>query len=169
MRGQSGQRRLTRRGFWVRIRVMPIYEYQCRACSGEVEALQKLSDAPLRECPHCGADGLRKKISAVAFRLKGGGWYETDFKTEGKKNIAGEEKPPGKESGKEGGKDGAGESGKGGEGGGSGDGGGKSKADSAGKSDAAQSANAAKPSKSDAAAKTGKSPQSNTGGKSAAG
>jgi len=59
---------------------MPIYEYQCDACSHAHEALQKISDAPLSECPQCKAPALRKKISAAGFRLKGGGWYETDFK-----------------------------------------------------------------------------------------
>ena len=68
---------------------MPIYEYQCQNCAAEVEVLQKISDAPLSECPECGEPALRKKISAAAFRLKGGGWYETDFKTGDKKNIAG--------------------------------------------------------------------------------
>jgi len=68
---------------------MPIYEYQCRACGRETEALQKLSDEPLVECPHCGEPALKKKVSAAAFRLKGGGWYETDFKTGDKKNLAG--------------------------------------------------------------------------------
>ena len=69
---------------------MPIYEYQCQACGGLTEALQKLSDAPLTRCPSCGEEALRKKVSAAAFRLKGGGWYETDFKTGSKKNLAGE-------------------------------------------------------------------------------
>ncbi len=69
---------------------MPIYEYQCQKCGKEMEALQKVSDAPLLDCPECGAPELRKKISAAAFRLKGGGWYETDFKTGSKKNIHGE-------------------------------------------------------------------------------
>jgi putative FmdB family regulatory protein len=69
---------------------MPIYEYQCKACGELKEALQKLSDAPLARCPACGAEALRKKVSAVAFRLKGGGWYETDFKTGDRKNLAGE-------------------------------------------------------------------------------
>ena len=69
---------------------MPIYEYQCQACGELTEALQKLSDAPLTRCPACGEDALRKKVSAAAFRLKGGGWYETDFKTGSKKNLAGE-------------------------------------------------------------------------------
>ncbi|MEM0953588.1 MAG: zinc ribbon domain-containing protein [Pseudomonadota bacterium] len=69
---------------------MPIYEYQCQACHFELEALQKISDEPLRDCPECGSPSLRKKVSAAAFRLKGGGWYETDFKTGGKKNLAGD-------------------------------------------------------------------------------
>jgi putative FmdB family regulatory protein len=68
---------------------MPIYEYQCQACGKELEALQKISDEPLQECPACGAATLKKKVSAAAFRLKGGGWYETDFKTGNKKNLAG--------------------------------------------------------------------------------
>ena len=67
---------------------MPIYEYQCQECQHELEALQKMSDDPLQDCPSCGKPGLRKKISAAAFRLKGGGWYETDFKTGDKKNLA---------------------------------------------------------------------------------
>jgi putative FmdB family regulatory protein len=67
---------------------MPIYEYECEACSHQLEALQKLSDAPLLVCPSCDAPRLRKKISAAAFRLKGGGWYETDFKSGNKKNVA---------------------------------------------------------------------------------
>ena len=68
---------------------MPIYEYQCKACNKELEALQKISDAPLQDCPECGEPSLKKKVSAAAFRLKGGGWYETDFKTGDKKNLAG--------------------------------------------------------------------------------
>ncbi|MDX9874475.1 MAG: zinc ribbon domain-containing protein [Spongiibacteraceae bacterium] len=67
---------------------MPIYEYQCQACNHELEALQKLSDEPLRDCPACNKSALQKKISAAGFRLKGGGWYETDFKTSGRKNLA---------------------------------------------------------------------------------
>lgn len=70
---------------------MPIYEYQCTACGHQLEALQKISDAPLTECPECHASTLKKKVSAAAFRLKGGGWYETDFKTGGKKNLAGDD------------------------------------------------------------------------------
>lgn len=68
---------------------MPIYEYQCQECGNELEALQKISDEPLKDCPACGKSTLRKKVSAAAFRLKGGGWYETDFKTGDKKNLAG--------------------------------------------------------------------------------
>ena len=67
---------------------MPIYEYQCQDCGKQLEALQKLSDAPLQDCPDCGEPSLKKKVSAAAFRLKGGGWYETDFKTGNKKNLA---------------------------------------------------------------------------------
>ena len=73
---------------------MPIYEYLCQACGRELEALRKISDEPLRDCPACGAPALQKKVSAAAFRLKGGGWYETDFKTGNKKNLAsGSDKP----------------------------------------------------------------------------
>lgn len=67
---------------------MPIYEYQCQACNHALEALQKLSDQPLSDCPACGRAELRKLVSAAGFRLKGGGWYETDFKSKGKKNLA---------------------------------------------------------------------------------
>jgi putative FmdB family regulatory protein len=67
---------------------MPIYEYQCQGCEHEFETIQKMNEAPLIQCPSCGKDLLRKKISAVAFRLKGGGWYETDFKSGDKKNVA---------------------------------------------------------------------------------
>jgi putative FmdB family regulatory protein len=69
---------------------MPIYEYQCQSCQHELEALQKVSEEPKQDCPACGEPDLKKKISAAAFRLKGGGWYETDFKTGDKKNIAGD-------------------------------------------------------------------------------
>ena len=67
---------------------MPIYEYVCGACGNAHEALQKISDAPLTDCPECGAASLKKKVSAPAFRLAGSGWYETDFKTGAKKNLA---------------------------------------------------------------------------------
>jgi len=80
---------------------MPIYEYQCQSCAHELEALQKLSDQPLVDCPSCGQASLKKKISAAGFRLKGGGWYETDFKSSNQKNLAGERKSdPGKSSDK---------------------------------------------------------------------
>lgn len=69
---------------------MPIYEYRCDACAHELEAIQKISDQPLVDCPHCEAPALKKRISAAAFRLKGGGWYETDFKSGSKKNLAGD-------------------------------------------------------------------------------
>ncbi|MDA3920959.1 MAG: zinc ribbon domain-containing protein [Salinisphaera sp.] len=68
---------------------MPIYEYICQSCGEPLEQLQKLSDAPLTECPSCGESALKRKISAAGFRLAGGGWYETDFKSDGKRNIAG--------------------------------------------------------------------------------
>jgi len=67
---------------------MPIYEYQCQACGHELEAIQKLSDDALTDCPQCGQPQLKKLISAAGFRLKGGGWYETDFKSGNKKNVA---------------------------------------------------------------------------------
>jgi putative FmdB family regulatory protein len=67
---------------------MPIYEYQCEGCEYEFESLQRMSEPSLTQCPSCGKDLLKKKISAVAFRLKGGGWYETDFKSGDKKNVA---------------------------------------------------------------------------------
>jgi len=80
---------------------MPIYEYVCRACNRHIEVLQKVNDPPLSECTHCGEAALRKKVSAAAFRLKGGGWYETDFKTgDKKKNLAGDtDKKPAKDGG----------------------------------------------------------------------
>ena len=68
---------------------MPIYEYQCQSCGKEMEVLQKISDEPLLDCPECGQPALKKKVTAAAFRLKGGGWYETDFKTSNKKNLHG--------------------------------------------------------------------------------
>ncbi|MFO0226825.1 MAG: FmdB family zinc ribbon protein [Gammaproteobacteria bacterium] len=78
---------------------MPFYEYQCRHCGHQTEVLQKVSDAPLRKCPACGRNGLTKLISAPIFRLKGGGWYETDFKgdQDRKRNLAGDEPPPAKD------------------------------------------------------------------------
>lgn len=67
---------------------MPIYEYQCESCEHALEALQKISDEPLTDCPSCNKANLKKKVSAAGFRLKGSGWYETDFKTGNKKNVA---------------------------------------------------------------------------------
>jgi len=75
---------------------MPFYEYRCEACGHEIEALQKVSDEPLVDCPECGRPALKKLMSAAGFRLKGGGWYETDFKAGSKKNLhdtGGEKKP----------------------------------------------------------------------------
>jgi putative FmdB family regulatory protein len=69
---------------------MPFYEYQCKSCGHQLEAMQKINDAPLKKCPHCGKPQLTRLMSAPVFRLKGGGWYETDFKGDGdnKKNLA---------------------------------------------------------------------------------
>lgn len=65
---------------------MPIYQYQCSSCGHELEAIQKISDPVLTDCPECGNDTLRKQVTASAFKLKGTGWYETDFKNSGKKD-----------------------------------------------------------------------------------
>ncbi len=69
---------------------MPFYEYQCKNCGHELEAMQKVSDPPLKKCPHCGKSQLQRLMSAPVFRLKGGGWYETDFKgdQDNKRNLA---------------------------------------------------------------------------------
>ena len=64
---------------------MPIYEYECEHCGHALEAIQKVSDTPLSICPECGKPALKKLVSAAGFRLKGTGWYETDFKHRGKK------------------------------------------------------------------------------------
>ncbi len=66
---------------------MPIYEYRCDACDHEFEKLQKLSADPLRDCPECETPSLKKLVSAAGFRLKGSGWYETDFKSGKAKNL----------------------------------------------------------------------------------
>lgn len=63
---------------------MPIYEYECTDCHHVFESIQKMSDAPLEECPACHKKTLKKLISAAGFRLKGSGWYATDFKNAGK-------------------------------------------------------------------------------------
>jgi len=66
---------------------MPIYEYQCTECGYQTEVLQKISDDPMKDCPECGRPAMKKMVTAAAFRLKGGGWYETDFKSGKKKNV----------------------------------------------------------------------------------
>jgi putative FmdB family regulatory protein len=76
---------------------MPIYEYRCGACGQEHEALQKVSEPPLIQCPACGKPQLQKLLSAAGFQLKGSGWYATDFKGNGKKKTE-EKKPEQKES-----------------------------------------------------------------------
>ncbi len=74
---------------------MPFYEYVCGRCGAEAEILQRISDPPATECPSCHAPSLVKRVSAAGFRLKGGGWYETDFKSNGKRNLAGDSEPAG--------------------------------------------------------------------------
>ena len=69
---------------------MPIYEYCCQDCGHRLEAIQRLADAPLSDCPACGQSSLKKQVSAPSFRLSGGGWYETDFKSGNKKNLSGD-------------------------------------------------------------------------------
>lgn len=71
---------------------MPIYEYACSECGHELEAIQKMSDAPLTECPSCHQPRLKKLISAAGFRLSGSGWYETDFKKSDQRNLAKKDK-----------------------------------------------------------------------------
>ena len=73
---------------------MPFYEYECPACKYYAEVLQKISDKPLAKCPSCGKKGFKRLISAPVFRLKGSGWYETDFKSEkdSQRNLAGAER-----------------------------------------------------------------------------
>jgi putative FmdB family regulatory protein len=64
---------------------MPIYEYRCEACGFQKEFLQRISDAPLKDCPECGKASLAKMVTAAGFQLKGSGWYVTDFKDKGGK------------------------------------------------------------------------------------
>ena len=73
---------------------MPFYEYECPHCGYDEEVLQAINDKPLKKCPSCGKKGLKKLMSAPVFRLKGSGWYETDFKgdKENKRNLAGADK-----------------------------------------------------------------------------
>ncbi len=75
---------------------MPFYEYECPSCKHTLEVLQKIGDKPLGTCPSCGKRGLRRLVSAPVFRLKGSGWYETDFKSdkENKRNLVGGEAEP---------------------------------------------------------------------------
>ncbi len=75
---------------------MPIYEYQCTNCAHKIEVLQKFSDEPLKDCPECKRQDMKKLISAASFRLKGEGWYETDFKTGKKKQLAESDSSAGK-------------------------------------------------------------------------
>ena len=67
---------------------MPIYDYKCSNCEHQIEVIQKINDEPMIVCPECSKRSLKKLVSAPSFRLKGGGWYETDFKTGKKKNIS---------------------------------------------------------------------------------
>jgi len=60
--------------------IMPIYAYRCEACGFAKDVLQKMSDAPLSQCPECGKDAFRKQVTAAGFQLKGSGWYVTDFR-----------------------------------------------------------------------------------------
>ena len=74
---------------------MPIYEYQCQDCGEQLEKLQRMSDDPLTDCPACGEAALKRLVSAAGFRLKGGGWYETDFKKGNQRNLAGSDSDSG--------------------------------------------------------------------------
>ena len=88
---------------------MPIYEYECGACTERREFIQKFSDAPKLECPACGANELKRLVSAAAFHLKGTGWYVTDFRDKDKKkgdqkDAASDTKDDAKSSGTDGAK-----------------------------------------------------------------
>jgi putative FmdB family regulatory protein len=72
---------------------MPIYAYACTECGHTLDALQKISEDPLVDCPDCGRPALKRLLSAPRFRLKGSGWYETDFKTKNQRNLHGEKEP----------------------------------------------------------------------------
>lgn len=69
---------------------MPIYGYACKICDHTLDELQKIAEDPLVDCPACGEPGLKRQLSAPRFRLKGQGWYETDFKADNQRNLAGE-------------------------------------------------------------------------------
>ena len=79
---------------------MPIYEYRCQSCGHELEKLQRMSDAALTDCPECEKSALKRLVSAAGFRLKGAGWYETDFKNSNQRNLvdSGSDKPAKTES-----------------------------------------------------------------------
>ena len=79
---------------------MPIYGYVCRNCEHTLDALQKISDDPLVDCPECGEPQLRRQLSAPRFRLKGTGWYETDFKKDKRRNLHDEKEPASKDGAK---------------------------------------------------------------------
>jgi putative FmdB family regulatory protein len=140
---------------------MPIYEYRCDNCAHEFETIQKLSEAPLETCPACSADALRKKISASGFRLKGGGWYETDFKAGSKRNVAGDDK--GANSSKN---SGEGASGNGGETSSGSNGGGKAESGTSSGGDAGKSGGDAKGGASKSGAKSGAKSDAKSGPKS---
>lgn len=72
---------------------MPIYAYRCQECGHSKDVIQKFSDAPLTQCPACGADAFRKQLTAPAFQLKGSGWYVTDFRDSGKSKSSEAGKP----------------------------------------------------------------------------
>ena len=64
---------------------MPIYAYKCESCGFSKDVLQKMSDAPLSDCPSCGGSSFKKQLTAAGFQLKGSGWYVTDFRDNGSK------------------------------------------------------------------------------------
>jgi putative FmdB family regulatory protein len=72
---------------------MPIYAYACKQCDHTLDALQKIADEPLVDCPECGESALKRLLSAPRFRLKGQGWYETDFKKDNQRNLHGDKEP----------------------------------------------------------------------------
>jgi putative FmdB family regulatory protein len=82
---------------------MPIYAFECTRCGHRFDRLQRLSDLDPTTCPECGAEGeVRRQLTAPSFRLAGGGWYETDFKKDGKRNLADKGDAPAASSGGEG-------------------------------------------------------------------
>jgi putative FmdB family regulatory protein len=72
---------------------MPIYGYACKSCGHTLDALQKMADDPLVDCPECNEPALKRQLSAPRFRLKGQGWYETDFKKDNQRNLASDKEP----------------------------------------------------------------------------